>query len=236
MTSRRLDHVVHAVDDLEAAGAAYEDLGFTVTPRADHPFGTSNRLVVMAGSYVEVVAVTRPELVPDAGFAAEVATRLRERGPGVSHLVLGSDDAALDTELMAGRGLTTGSVFEFSRPAPLPDGTSGEAAFQLVFTQGIERLGLFLCRHLSPEVIWHRSALAHANGARRIVELRLPLSPSDGDRIALGSIAGSVWRDERLPLDGTTLVTGAERPELWVTAPSSDTAVIAGLAVRLEPV
>ncbi|NIQ53863.1 MAG: VOC family protein, partial [Gammaproteobacteria bacterium] len=46
-TRRRIDHLVHAVDDLDAAAAAYEDLGFLVTPRADHPFGTSNRLVIL---------------------------------------------------------------------------------------------------------------------------------------------------------------------------------------------
>ncbi|MGH8911831.1 MAG: VOC family protein [Acidimicrobiia bacterium] len=43
MSSRTLDHVVVAVEDLESAGAAFEDFGFQVTPRSDHPFGTDYR-------------------------------------------------------------------------------------------------------------------------------------------------------------------------------------------------
>lgn len=234
MTGRRLDHLVHAVDDLDAAAAAYTGLGFAVTPRADHPFGTSNRLIVLEGSYLEIVAVTRPERLPESGFAAEVAARLRDRGPGISHLVLSSDDPARDREMLAGRGLATAGLLEFSRPAPLPEGTIGEAAFQLAFTPGIVGLGVFFCRHLSPEVVWHPSALAHPNRAGRLVEVWLPLSPSNEERIALGTIAGTVWRDERLPLHGTTLVVGSERPEVRITAPSSDSAVIAGVVLRLD--
>src|SRR5690606_22549475 len=64
-----LDHVVVAVPDLDAAAAELERAGFYVTARSDHPFGTSNRLVMLDGTYVELVAVTRPESVTESGFA-----------------------------------------------------------------------------------------------------------------------------------------------------------------------
>lgn len=233
MAPRRLDHAVHAVDDLDAAASGYAELGFTVTPRADHPFGTSNRLVVLDGSYVELVTVTRPDAVPPSGFAADVAARLAGPGPGIAFLVLGSDDARTDRDGLAGDGLAEGEVFSFSRPAPLPDGSSREAAFDLVLTPGVQGLGVFLCHHRTPESVWHPSATAHPNRAGRMVEVRLPLALTLHERISLARVAGSAWGDERLPLDGTTIVAGTERPEIWIRGGSDVGAVVAGVAVRL---
>ena len=52
-----LDHLVLCVRDLEAARAAYTHFGFTVTPRAVHPFGTGNSLVQLEGTYLELLTV-----------------------------------------------------------------------------------------------------------------------------------------------------------------------------------
>ena len=57
--SRHVDHLVVPVPDLDAAAAELERTGFVVTPRADHPFGTSNRLVVFADTYLEPQALLR---------------------------------------------------------------------------------------------------------------------------------------------------------------------------------
>ena len=40
-----IDHIVHAVRDLDAAGDFYRRLGFTVGARNIHPWGTHNRIV-----------------------------------------------------------------------------------------------------------------------------------------------------------------------------------------------
>lgn len=42
---RGLDHIVHAVRDLDAAAALYKSLGFTVGARNRHPWGTHNYIV-----------------------------------------------------------------------------------------------------------------------------------------------------------------------------------------------
>ena len=42
--SRVFDHFVLAVNDLDQASEFFERIGFTLTPRAQHLFGTGNRL------------------------------------------------------------------------------------------------------------------------------------------------------------------------------------------------
>ena len=120
--ARHVDHLAIAIHDLESASSTLETAGFVVTPRADHPFGTSNRLVVFVDTYLELVAVTRAELIPEAGFAAEVAAFIAS-GEGISHAVVSSEDPIADHAFLADRGLANGDIFEFSRPAPRADGS-----------------------------------------------------------------------------------------------------------------
>src|SRR3954463_8993471 len=62
--ARGLDHIVHAVRDLDAAAARYAQLGFMVGARNRHPWGTHNRIVQLAGTYLELLTVAEPELIP----------------------------------------------------------------------------------------------------------------------------------------------------------------------------
>ena len=52
MPARDIDHIVVMTSDLEAARAGWEQLGFTTTPRAVHPFGTANSLIQFHGNFV----------------------------------------------------------------------------------------------------------------------------------------------------------------------------------------
>ena len=62
MTDLIVDHVLIAVRDLDAAKDTFERLGFKVTPEGRHPGrGTSNRLVVFGGEYLELISVHDPE-------------------------------------------------------------------------------------------------------------------------------------------------------------------------------
>jgi len=167
---RPIDHVVHAVADLGSAAEVYESMGFILTPRSDQPFGTSNRLIVLRRTYVELVAVTSPELVT-GGFAVEVK-RVAELGGGLAFLALKSHYAKADREALAMTGQATGDVFEFSRRAPRSDGTHDEAHFSLVFLPGFPGLGMFLCQHHTPESIWDPGFMEHPNGASELVGIR----------------------------------------------------------------
>ncbi|MCP4630386.1 MAG: VOC family protein [bacterium] len=49
---RGIDHLVLCVNDLDLCAAFYRDLGFTTTPRAQHPWGTDNCLIQLSGSFI----------------------------------------------------------------------------------------------------------------------------------------------------------------------------------------
>src|SRR5687768_10508179 len=61
---RGLDHIVHAVRDLDAVGERYAALGFTVGARNKHPWGTHNRIVQFQGVFIELLAVGEADLIP----------------------------------------------------------------------------------------------------------------------------------------------------------------------------
>src|SRR5689334_3227966 len=96
---RGLDHVVHAVRDLDAAATLYRQLGFLVGVRNRHPWGTHDRIVQLPGFFVELLTVAEPEKIGSDGFATRFA-RLNEsflqRGEGLSLLVLESRDTDAD--------------------------------------------------------------------------------------------------------------------------------------------
>jgi catechol 2,3-dioxygenase-like lactoylglutathione lyase family enzyme len=94
--SRGLDHVVHAVRDLEAAVEFYRRLGFTVGARNRHAWGTHNHLVQLPGFFVELLTVAEPEKLGSDGFSALFGTFNRvflKDQAGLSMLILESDDA-----------------------------------------------------------------------------------------------------------------------------------------------
>lgn len=205
--TRTIDHVVHAVADLDAAAEAYAGLGFTITPKADHPFGTSNRLVVLDSGYIEIVSVTDPSRLPDTGFAASVSRRLRFEGEGITHLVLSSQDPPSD--LAALGPLATGEIFNFSRPAPQPKGPEIKASFACTLMHGTEDLGMFLCKHLAPEAVWNDDTTWHPNLAHAMTSLTIPVAESTIETIA--AAAGVPVADGGLDLGGTIVEPGPPR-------------------------
>src|SRR3546814_9282731 len=83
MPARDIDHLVVMTSDLESARAGWEQLGFTTTPRAVHPFGTANSLIQLQGNFIELVEVDDAARIPPmAGsffsFAAHNQARSEE--------------------------------------------------------------------------------------------------------------------------------------------------------------
>src|SRR5207237_41403 len=94
-----LDHLAHAVRDLDAAAELYRRLGFTVGARNRHAWGTHNRLVQTPGFFVELLTVAEPEKLGSDGFSALFGTFNRlflKDQEGLSLLILESSDAAAD--------------------------------------------------------------------------------------------------------------------------------------------
>ena len=98
--ARPIDHLVLATNDLDAAGAFYEHLGFKVGTRNRHPWGTENRIVQFPGSFLELITVGEGADIPPHGegvfsFGAFVRDYL-DTFEGLAMLVLESKDAQAD--------------------------------------------------------------------------------------------------------------------------------------------
>src|SRR5260221_453776 len=98
-----LDHIVIAVQDLEAAVADYRALGFQVAIGGRHPGRTShNALVVFAdGAYLEIIAWTAP--APEERWYRT----LRDHGEGLVDFALLPQSTAQALAEARGRGLDT---------------------------------------------------------------------------------------------------------------------------------
>ena len=102
---RGLDHIVHAVRDLDAAADFYRRLGFTVGARNRHPWGTHNHVVQLASNcFIEVLTVAEPEKLTDDGISKQFGRFNQDfiaRHEGLSMLILESTDAKADAAAFA---------------------------------------------------------------------------------------------------------------------------------------
>ncbi len=169
--TRKFDHLVLPVNDLAQARGFYERLGFTTTPDAQHPWGTSNFLVQLQGCFLEVLSVTRPELIAPAAeghfnFGAFNREFLAKR-QGMSMLVFRSDDACSDQAEFTAKGLQTYAPFDFQRQAKLPDGREVTVGFSLAFVThpDMSDAVFFCCQQHAPQYFWRPEYQRHSNGA-----------------------------------------------------------------------
>jgi hypothetical protein len=165
-----LDHIVHAVRDLDAAAEFYAVAGFTVGARNRHPWGTHNRIVQLKNGYIEILEVAEPEkIVPhDArsfSFGAFHRDFLRQR-EGFSMLLLNSSDGARDAASFEAAGIGGFDVFDFAREGSKPDGTPVKLAFSLAFARypASPDAGFAVCQHHFPENFWNPLFQTHGNG------------------------------------------------------------------------
>lgn len=176
-SGRGIDHVVAATRDLDGAANDWAHLGFAVTPRARHPWGTENHLVQLDGSFVEILGLGAGARIPDHegsffSFGAYNRDFLAAHGDGLSMLVLESKDHTADHAAFAAAGLTTYAPFGFERIAISPEGEERRVGFDLTFA-GLGGLGgaaepdmgFFTCRQRWPENFWRPQYQRHPNTA-----------------------------------------------------------------------
>lgn len=181
MAGRGIDHVVIAVRDLDRVAAVYEGLGFVLTPRAQHPWGTANRLAQFpGGNFIELLEIDRPDLKsapnaaadpPEFSFGAFNGAYLTS-DEGMSMLVLQGQDSRGDVARYQAAGILAYAPFDFERKAFLPDGREVDLAFSLALTThpDMPKAAFFTCHNLFPENFWKPEFQAHTNGANEIVE------------------------------------------------------------------
>lgn len=169
---RGLDHIVHAVHDLDAAVELYRHLGFQVGARNRHPrsWGTQNHIIQLPGTFIELLAVADPSgIVPHTPQHFSFGAFNRDflaHGLGLSMLAL-EGRGVPDADEFRANGICDFAPYEFEREGTRPDGTPVKVAFALAFASnvGAPDIGYFTSFQHYPENFWNPQFQVHANTA-----------------------------------------------------------------------
>ncbi len=152
--------------DLERAARSFSDLGFTLTPRGVHSIGSKNHCVMLESTYVELLepSSTHPWL--------DYYRMFLERGDGLAALAFATPDADASYRALIAKGVTAHAPMDLARPVRI-DGEERMARFRIVTVS----TQVFLCQHLTRELVWRREWRSHSNGARDISAIGFPGEP-----------------------------------------------------------
>lgn len=213
MSARALDHLVLGTRDLDALAGEFEALGFQVGARNRHPWGTENRLIQLADqTFLELITVGEGAVIPAPSpglfsFGAFVAGALAE-APGMSMLVLKSENARADAAAFTREGMGGFAPFDFGRKGKRADGTEVEVAFTLAFAAdpALPDCGFFTCQQHFPDNFWSPALQQHANGARGISRVTIVAENPSDHHVFLSAFAGS--REMRAGSGGIAMTCG----------------------------
>jgi len=187
-----LDHVGVAVRDLDAAKAAYERLGFTLTARSLHsgsitpdgpvePWGSGNHCAMFRNGYLEILGIFDWSMHSNA-------KKLLDKYEGAHIVAFGSGDTEESWPILSKRHSGLKPAIKLERDAPF--GLDGKETRRARFRntnadpeQFPEARYIFI-EHLTRDVLWQPHLLDHANGALAMQEVA----------IATDDVAGCVER------------------------------------------
>jgi hypothetical protein len=220
--SRGLDHIVHAVRDLDGAAALYKRFGFQVGVRNRHPWGTHNHIVQLPGFFIEVLTVAEPEKLVDDGFSTlfgRFNQAFLQRHEGYALLILESQDAKADAAAFAAAKIAASDTLTFERDGKRPDGTPVRVGFSLAFARdrGAPSIGFATCRQLAPENFWNPAFQVHPNTADGVAGVVLVADNPSDHHIFLSAFAGE--RELLATSSGITVKT--PRGEIQVMDPGA---------------
>lgn len=170
-----LDHVViNTLFDMDRAEATMSQLGFTLTPRGYHSLGSINHLMMFEHDYLELIGLP--------SGTEKLRKDVLESPRGLNGLVFKVGDADASRSLLSESGLAMLEPQSFSRPVTI-DGVEQLARFRTVRTapEVFEAGRVYYCQHYTPELVWHRPWMSHANGARGLRELVVVTMNAEAD-------------------------------------------------------
>ncbi|QDW36882.1 VOC family protein [Bradyrhizobium sp. KBS0727] len=190
-----LDHVViNTLFDMDVAETLMARLGFTLTPRGYHSLGSINHLIMFEGHYLELVGLPSGTDV--------LRQEVLESPRGLNGLVFQASDIDATVAQLQGSKLAILAPQSFSRPVTL-DGIEQLARFRTVRTASelFEAGRVYYCQHYTPELVWRREWMSHANGSTGLSELVVVTETADADLLhyskaaqaAMSSPAEGVW-------------------------------------------
>jgi hypothetical protein len=170
-----LDHIViNTLFEMDRAAALMSQLGFTLTPRGYHSLGSINHLIMFEHDYVELLGLP--------SGTNKVRRDLLESPRGLNGLVFKISDADATQRMLRDSGLAMLEPQSFSRPVTI-DGLEHLARFRTVRAapELFEAGRVYYCQHDTPELVWYRPWMAHANGAHGLTELVVVTANTDVD-------------------------------------------------------
>ena len=152
-----------AVRDLAAAARDFAGLGFTLTPLGRHSIGSRNHCIMLRSTYIELLepASEHPWLAYYRRFVA--------RGDGLAALALATGDADSSYRKLVAQGAAAQPPMDLARPV-IVDGEPRIARFRLVQLSP----EVFICQHLTRELVWRPEWQSHANGASELAAVGFP--------------------------------------------------------------
>jgi catechol 2,3-dioxygenase-like lactoylglutathione lyase family enzyme len=195
--ARGLDHIVHAVHDLDGAAELYRRIGFTVGARNRHPWGTHNYIVQCPGTFIELLTVVEPDKLGADGMSRLFGRYSQDylaRGEGLSLLLLESKNAEADVIDYKAAGIAAvDEPVHFEREAKRPDGTPIKVGFSLAFAQdkAAPLMRFATCQQHYPENFWNPAFQNHANGATEIRSVIMVVDDPEQHRAFASAYTGS---------------------------------------------
>ena len=170
-----LDHAGWFVSDMDRAAAAFERLGFELTPYSVHGdrdpetgehrlVGSANRLAMLELGYLEI-------LTPIAGTDTPVSRHMRAslaEHEGVHLAAFTVADAESEAGLLADRGFSVMPTVHLHRTVETAGGGTGEVAFTVIRADlgSVPEGRLQTLTHHTPALMWQPRHGAGDNGFR----------------------------------------------------------------------
>ncbi|MBM3487323.1 MAG: VOC family protein [Alphaproteobacteria bacterium] len=167
-----LDHIGWFVADIARAAAAFERLGFPLTPYTEHrnatadggsvPSGTANRCAMLARGYLEILTAVKGT---DTALARQLRAGL-DRHEGVHLIAFTTAEPEAERARLAAAGFRPDAPVALRRPLVLDDGDPATVAFTVLRTspEMMPEGRIQFLRQDTPDLVWQPSLIARDNG------------------------------------------------------------------------
>jgi Glyoxalase-like domain len=202
MIVQGIDHLIVMVQELDRSAAAWQALGFAITPRGFHQTGgTANHLIMLEGTYIELLGM--------ADSRTTSPYRAMMDSPGLWGIAL-RGSAERTYALWRERDLEVSDPTQLARGVEI-DGKNELARFHLTMLERSASLPflIFCCEQLTPQFVWRKDRPPHANGAVRLKELVVVADDArvshEFERVTGGDLASSAHGTSRIALGDSSL-------------------------------
>lgn len=231
-----LDHVAHFVPAMDAAEAALERLGFTLTPFTPQmtagpdgallPAGTGNRCIMLREGYIEVLTGQG-----DSPIVRQMRAAL-DRYIGLHLVAFTCADAEAAHARLTGNGFPVQPMVRLRRQIET-EADEAELRFSVIRLEpgGMPEGRIQMLTHHTPEPLWQERWLDHPNGARRLLgTVIVSADPAE----AAARFARFLDRGAEADVQGGVSLT-LDRGHVTFTAPDAAARVLPGAAVPSLP-